>query len=121
MNLSNVSPNQGWRGRERRALEERGTPDFLICLALIHHMVITANIPLREFIEWVRGLNASAIIEFVGPEDEMTRHLLKNRVNQYAEYNQGNFEAIVNEMFKVVESIPLKEGLRVLYYLEPKG
>ena len=121
MNLANISPSQGWQGRERKSLEQRGTPDFLLCLALIHHMVISANIPIRDFIAWIRGLNGAVILEFVGPEDEMTQHLLKNKVNQYAEYTQGNFESIVEEMFTIGEKIPLKDGSRMLYYLEPKG
>lgn len=120
MNLANISPAQGWQGSERKALEQRGTPDFLLCLALIHHMVISANIPIRDFIIWVRGLNGAVVLEFVGPEDEMTRHLLKNKVNQYAEYTQENFESIVKEMFTIGESISLKGGSRTLYYLEPK-
>ena len=120
MNLANISPAQGWQGRERRSLEQRGTPDFLLCLALIHHMVISANIPIRDFITWIRGLNSVVVLEFVGPEDEMTRHILKNKVNQYAEYTQDNFESIVREMFTIGESIPLKGGSRTLYYLQPK-
>jgi len=119
MNLANISPAHGWQGRERKSLEERGTPDFLLCLALIHHMVISANIPLQYFINWIRGLDSAVVLEFVGPEDEMTQHILKNKVNQYAEYTQENFETIVAGMFTIVESIPLKGGLRMLYYLEP--
>ena len=121
MNLANISPAQGWQGRERKSLEQRGTPDFLLCLALIHHMVISGNIPIRDFIAWIRGLNCAVVLEFVGPEDEMTQHLLKNKINQYAEYTQENFESIVKEMFTIGESIPLKGGSRTLYYLKPKG
>ncbi len=121
MNLANISPAQGWHGRERKSLEQRGTPDFLLCLALIHHMVISANIPIRDFVGWIRGLNSAVVLEFVGPEDEMTQVLLKNKVDQYAEYTQDNFESIVGEVFTIVESIPLKGGVRTLYYLETKG
>lgn len=119
MDMSNLSPGQGWRGKERKALEERATPDFLICLALIHHIVISANIPLRSFIEWLRDLNSDVVIEFVGLEDEMTKQLLKNKVNQYTDFTQENFEIIVNEMFTINEATPLKNGVRMLYYLEP--
>ena len=121
MNLANISPAQGWQGRERASLEQRGTPDFLLCLALIHHMVISANIPIRDFITWIRGLSSAVVLEFVGPEDEMTQHLLRNKANQYAEYTRDNFESIVKEMFVIGESIPLKGGSRTLYYLEPKA
>ena len=61
------------------------------------------------------------MLEFVGPTDEMTQHLLKNKVDQYAEYTEDNFNSIVKEMFTIEENIPLKGGSRRLYYLEPKG
>jgi hypothetical protein len=121
MNLANLSPNQGWRGVERKSLETRGRPDFLLCLALIHHMVISANIPLRSYIEWVRSLGAATILEFVGRDDEMTRKLLMNKTKTHDDYTQENFEAVVSEMFTIKEALPLKGGLRTIYYLEPKG
>ena len=46
VNLADPSPNLGWRGLERKSLHHRGKPDLILCLALIHHMVISANIPL---------------------------------------------------------------------------
>ena len=53
VNLSDPSPNQGWRGVERRSLPERGAPELTLCLALIHHIVISANIPMQDFIGWL--------------------------------------------------------------------
>ncbi|HYG28434.1 MAG TPA: hypothetical protein VD906_16230, partial [Caulobacteraceae bacterium] len=121
MDLANLSPNQGWLGVERKSVEARGTPDFLLCLALIHHMVISANIPLRSYIEWLRGLKAAIVLEFVGREDEMTRKLLRNKTKQHDDYTQENFERVVLEMFTIKEAMPLKGGLRTIYYLEPKA
>lgn len=119
MNVANVSPAQGWRGQERKALEQRGTPELLLCLALIHHVVISANIPMRSFIEWIRSLNTAAVIEFVTPQDEMTQQILKGRVNQYDDYTEDNFRSIVSEMFTIKDSAPLKGGLRRIFYIEP--
>lgn len=119
MDLANLSPAQGWMGKERKTIEERGKPDLLLCLALIHHMVISANIPLRSYIEWIRSLDCVVIIEFVGPSDEMTMQLLKNKANQYEDYNEENFLSILKEMFTVRDSRLLKDGKRTIYYLEP--
>ena len=69
----------------------------------------------------MRSLDSAVILEFVGPEDEMTRKLLKNKANQYDDYNEQNFLAIVQEMFVVKDSMPLKGGKRTIYYLEPKN
>ncbi len=119
MNLVNVSPAQGWAGQERKSIEQRGTPDLVLCLALIHHIVISTNIPMRSFIEWLRSLDTCVILEFVGPDDEMTQQLLKNRVNQYEDYTEENFLSIVKEMFVVKDSQSLKNNLRTIHYLEP--
>ena len=47
-NLADPSPNLGWRGTERKSMFERGRPDLTLCLALVHHLVIGAGIPMRE-------------------------------------------------------------------------
>src|SRR3990172_11383489 len=72
-NLADASPNLGWRGLERKALTERGKPDLTLCLALIHHIVISANIPLNEFVDWLASLGTSLVIEFVTKEDPMVK------------------------------------------------
>lgn len=120
MNLGNISPNQGWRGKERRSFDSRVKPELVLCLALIHHIVISANIPLEEFLGWLRQLETDVVIELVGLEDDMTRMLLRNRVNQYQELSEPNFERIVSSMFEIRASQPLKGGVRKLYFLQPR-
>ena len=120
MNIANLSPAQGWRGAERKALEERGRPDLVLCLALIHHIVISANIPLAEFLEWLRSLGGEVVIESVGRNDDMTRMLLRNRIDQYAELDDENFERTVGEKFEIARTQPLKGGTRCLYHLRPR-
>ena len=120
MQLSNVSPDQGWRGRERKSFDDRGKPDLILCLALIHHMVITANIPMQDFLQWIRGFDAAVVLEFVGPEDEMTLRLLKNKRNKHPDYTLARFESIAASMFDIADKASLKEGRRHIYFLQPK-
>jgi hypothetical protein len=75
MNLANLSPDQGWEGAERRSLPARGTPDLTLCLALIHHMVIGANVPVESLLAWLAGLRSAVVIEFVSKEVQETREL----------------------------------------------
>ncbi len=117
VNLSNVSPNQGWRGAERKALEKRGRPQLVLCLALIHHMVIAANIPMDEFVSWLHELGGDLIIEFVSATDDMSRMLLRNRVDQYQNYTVERFEELVAQKFTIVDSEELKGGHRKIYFL----
>ncbi len=50
MNLADPTPNLGWRGQERKDLAGRGKPDLVLALALIHHIAIAANVPVKEFV-----------------------------------------------------------------------
>jgi hypothetical protein len=119
MNLGNASPDQGWRGQERKSLDRRTKPELILCLALLHHIVISANIPLEEFLDWLRGFDAELIIEWVGLEDDMTRMLLRNRADQYSELEAANFERAVKDRFEILDSEPLKGGTRKIYHLRP--
>lgn len=118
MNLADPSPNFGWRGKERKSLEQRGKPDLILALALIPHMVISANIPLHEFINWLAGLKASIIIEFVTKEDPMVKKLLQNKEDVYSDYNVDHFERCLSLSFKIIKKEKLASKTCILYYGE---
>ena len=115
-NVAQPSPALGWRGLERKRLEERGKPDLIMALALIHHVVIGANIPLYEFIEQLALQGKSLIIEFVTRDDEMVKTLLRNKVDQYSDYSLEHFERCLGQFFEIKRREPLPSGKRVLYY-----
>ncbi len=119
MDLANLSPGQGWAGRERPAFDERRSPDLVLCLALIHHMRVAANIPLPLFIGWLGSLDATCILEYVGRDDEMFQRLIKNKQEDYADYTAESFESEVRRRFAVRDRVKLKGGLRELFLLEP--
>lgn len=121
VNLSDPSPGQGWRGTERKPLADRGRPELTLCLALIHHMVISANIPMTDFIRWLAGLGTALVIEFVGRDDEMVQTLLRNKDDQYDDYHLDPFEAELALHFDVRASRPLKGGKRKIYFALPKS
>jgi hypothetical protein len=120
VNLSDPSPRQGWRGAERKSLPERGRPDLALCLALIHHVVISANIPMADFISWLASLDTALVIEFVSRDDEMVETLLRNKDDQYDDYQLGVFEALLSEHFDVRQNRPLKGGKRSIYFALPR-
>jgi hypothetical protein len=120
MNLADASPDIGWRGLERKSLINRGKPDLTLCLALIHHMVISANIPLVEFVDWLASLGGSLIIEFVAKEDPMVKFLLRNKEDQYNDYELDNFEKTLATRYNIIKREALNSGTRYLYYTETK-
>lgn len=119
-NLADASPNLGWRSLERKALTERGKPDLTLCLALIHHIVISANIPLNEFIDWLTNLCTSLVIEFVTKEDPMVKTLLCNKEDNYADYEIEYFEQCLGRVFDVAQRKMLTSGTRILYFAQSR-
>jgi hypothetical protein len=119
VNLADPSPNLGWQGRERRSLPARGTPDLVLCLALIHHMVITANVPVDDFVSWLAELGAHVVIEFPTREDPMVKRLLQTKDDIFDDYTLDRFEASVNRRFEIVNQQRLPGNTRVLYFLRP--
>ena len=120
VNLSDPSPGQGWRGTERKSLPDRGGPDLTLCLALIHHVVIGANIPMPDFIRWLADFGTGLVIEFVGRDDEMVETLLRNRDDAYDDYRLDVFETLLAEHFNVRQSRALKGGRRSIYFALPR-
>jgi len=118
INLANSSPALGWRGLERKTLVQRGKPGLVLALALIHHVVISANIPLDEFIDWLATLGGDLVIEFVSKQDPMTQKLLKNKEDQYDEYTLPHFEQSLQRHFRIVRREDLTSGTRFLFYAQ---
>jgi SAM-dependent methyltransferase len=122
MNLADPSPNLGWRGLERKALPERGTPDLVLALALVHHVVISANVPVREFVDWLAALGTALVIEFPTREDPMVKKLLAaKREGLHPDYEREFFERSLGEAFEVERTERLPSGTRVLYFARPKA
>ncbi len=119
-NLADPSPDLGWRNRERKRLAARGRPDLVLALALIHHVVIGANIPLGEFVDWLADFGADIVIEFVTREDPMVEVLLRNKEDQYADYQLDVFERCLLSRCEVLEREPLGSGTRVMYWARPR-
>jgi len=119
-NVADPAPNLGWRGLERKALVARGKPDLTLCLALLHHVVISAHIPLREFVSWLASLGTALVIEFVTRDDPMVRTLLRHKADHYTDYDLGYFERCLADVFEIDRQETLASGTRRLYYARNK-
>ena len=119
-NLADPSPALGWQLEERMPLERRSAPDLVLCLAVIHHVVITANVPLREFVGWLATLGANLVIEFVDRHDPMAERLLRNR-DDVDDYDQDLFEQYLEASFTVEDRIEIGGGRRTLYRCVNRG
>jgi hypothetical protein len=120
VDLADPSPALGWRNLERKTLGERGTPELTLCLAIVHHLAITRNIPLRSFLEWLKSLDSVVLIEFPAEDDPMVRLLLDaKRPGTHDDYSRANFEQMLPEFFIVEESVVLSDT-RTMYRAHPR-
>lgn len=118
--LAKPAPGLGWRGVERRPFLERNSPDLVLFLAVIHHVAITANVPIPEIISFLRSLDATIVLEFPTEDDSMVRKLLQNKqVGVHDDYRLDRFEAALKPAFDVARREELSSGTRVMFELVP--
>jgi SAM-dependent methyltransferase len=121
MDLADPSPNRGWQGLERLRLEDRGLPDIVLCLALVHHLSIGAHIPLASVIGWLRSLDAVLVVEFADREDGMVRRLLsRKREDAHPDYHRDAWERELARRFEISRRLELAGGLRTVYEARPR-
>lgn len=121
VDLSNPSPDQGFAGRERKSLFSRGRADLVIAFALLHHLRISGNIPLRAILEWFHSMGAShLLVEFIPKTDPMVHQLLKNRDDVYDDYTVETFAEGCARQFAIVEKRGLPESGREIFHLARK-
>ena len=120
-NVADPSPNWGWRNMERRDLRHRSQPGMVLCLALLHHVVITANIPLAEFIDWLAGLSDQLLIEYVSRADDKVQTLLRNKEDKYWDYHRDYLERQLQRHYRIRERVELREGQRQLYWCQKRA
>jgi hypothetical protein len=120
VDVADPSPPLGWRGQERRTLTDRGRPDVVLCLALVHHLSITANIPLDEIVSWLHSLQARVVVEFVDRTDPMVQRLLADKAIRHDDYTAAGFEDLLARRFAFRQRVELSTGNRRLYDALPK-
>jgi SAM-dependent methyltransferase len=120
MSVTDPSPDLGWRGRERLSLERRGAPDLVLALALVHHVAITGNVPVAEFLDWLRSLDSALVIEFPNREDPMVQRLLSGKAEAAnPDYDRATFERALGDRFEIERTERL--GSRTLYEAHPRA
>lgn len=96
MNLSDPSADIGWNQTERKGLVTRANADGVLALALIHHLVIGCNLPLKEVVDWLLNMAPTGVIEFVPRQDPMVQQLLDLRSDIFSDYTEEHFRELVS-------------------------
>lgn len=118
--LSNPSPSIGWQNKEREALLKNNKPDCIFALALIHHLVITNNLPLFKIVNFFASQCKYIVIEFIPKDDKQIKLMLSLREDIFTDYSQKNFELEFKKSFDIISKHNIKDSLRVLYIMKRK-
>ena len=117
LDLFNPSPGSGWWNRERSSVFDRGSPDVVMALALIHHLAFTGNQPLENQAEFFRSLAPWLVIEFIPETDPQVRSLSARRFGAHHEYNRDTFEKCFGKSFSIIAAEPVTKLGRTLYLM----
>jgi ribosomal protein L11 methylase PrmA len=118
--LTSPSPAIGWANKERMSFIERHNVDVGLALAIIHHIHISNNVPMRMIAEFFSTICQSLILEFVPKSDSQVKRLLSTREDIFSDYDEKGFEAAFSRHFTIRSSEKIEGSERTLYLLEKK-
>jgi hypothetical protein len=121
LDLTNPSPGLGWDHDERSSFLGRGPADVAMALALVHHLAISANVPLGRIASFLRGVSPTLIIEFVPKADSQVNRLLASRKDIFDDYTREGFEAAFAEHFAIDRAESIVESERTLYLMRARS
>lgn len=120
VNVARPPGGVGWANRECPAFLERAADGFdaVLMLAVLHHLLVTERIPVKDVLGLAARLTRDAvIIEFVGRDDPMFRRIARGREALHADWNEETFAAACEPEFTVARSLRLPGMERRLYLL----
>lgn len=124
VDLARPTPAMGWRNAECRSFLERASErfDFVMMLAVIHHMLVTERIPLEEIMQaasqWTKKW---LVVEFVAPGDAMFLRLTRGRDHLFRDLTRERFEAVCQRFFRVMRKQEIPQSQRTLYLLSKEA
>jgi SAM-dependent methyltransferase len=118
--IARPTPAVGWDNAEAMTLLARleGQFELVMMLAVIHHLVLMEQIPLRAIVELCERLTRRyLIIEWVPVEDPMFQSLMRGRDSLYGALSEDDLLHACEGRFEVVRRQALGNG-RVLFLFE---
>lgn len=120
LDLTNPTSGIGWENEERMSFLDRGPADAAMALALVHHLCISNNVPLRKVARFFSRLAPFLVIEFVPKDDSQVQKLLATRQDIFPLYNREDFEMAFGEFFIIKRSDAIRDSQRTLYLMEKR-
>lgn len=121
IDLLHPSPAIGFRNRERAAYHERFCAELVVALALVHHLVLSGNVPLADVPDFLADLTTDAlIIEFVPLEDAKAQELVRHKTQWHRPYDAATFEACMQQSFSIERKSVVGGTKRILYLMKKR-
>lgn len=118
VDLVNPSPSIGWENNERPSFLERIDVDSILALALVHHLVISHNIPLAKLSKFFSKICNFLIIEFIPKSDSQVKRILSVKEDIFPDYTQKHFEDEFKKNFSILDRQEIKDSERILYLMK---
>ena len=119
VDLSFPTPATGWNNRESFSFLERceGHFDTVLMLAVIHHLLLSSQIPLDRIARLcTRITTRNVILEWVPPSDPKFIEVLRGREGLYTHLTEEAFRAAFTPHFAIERELTLRNG-RILFHL----
>ncbi len=119
-NIARPTPAAGWRNREQLSLLDRltGKFDLVLMLAVIHHLILREQLPLRHIGELCASLTRRwLVLEWVPPSDPMYQEWLRGRDELYGRLGESDLIDALAPFFRAADRCALGNG-RVLLLFE---
>jgi SAM-dependent methyltransferase len=121
-NFARPTPATGWNNSETLSLIDRarGRFDFVAMLAVLHHLLVSDQIPLDRMAPLIRELTSRwLLIEWVSPSDPMFRKLSCGRDELYAHLTHHAFLSAFTPYFRMARHMELGNG-RIVHLFEAR-
>ncbi len=122
VNISRPTPALGWKNKEYLSFIQRAekSVDLVFMLALIHHLQVSNQIPLIEIASIAHQFTKDGlIIEYVDPQDEMFKKILRGRKHLYLDLNINKFINTFENYFSIVNQQKINKT-RTIFYMKIK-
>ena len=120
IDLTNPSPAAGFRNTERQSFIQRINVELVTALALIHHLILSKNIPVEDVAAFMAMVTTKyLIIEFVPVSDPKSQELVKNKTS-YHLYDEAIFENCFSQLFIIEKKETIPTTDRILYQMRKK-
>ncbi|MFW5499862.1 MULTISPECIES: hypothetical protein [unclassified Maridesulfovibrio] len=95
LDLSSPSPSLGWASTERASFANRCSADFLMALALCHHLFFTVGVPFKQISSYFAKLlkkGGILVCEFIPKDDSQVQRMLSSRDDIFDDYTKDSFD-----------------------------